>query len=270
MTKVIAAIDNSAAARPVLEVARALARVLDATAEAVHVREDGDVTPRAESEGAGMPLRIVFGPVGKALAQVVDEPDVAALVMGIRWTPGGARPLGSVAKEVITSVRKPVVLVPAGCPVPYKVNRVLVPLAGDPASTAWLGTTIQIVQARDIEVIVLHVDAEDSLPAFTDQPQHETETWAREFVARYVPLPQNAVRLELRVGEPSEEVLTVARESQADMIALSWAQDLSAQRARVVRRVLERSSVPVMLLTVIEAEGTALQRRPVESPARLS
>jgi nucleotide-binding universal stress UspA family protein len=270
MTKVIAAIDNSAAARPVLEVTSALARVLDATAEAVHVREDGDVTPRAESEGAGMLLRIVSGPVGKALGQVAYEPDVAALVMGIRRTPGGARPVGSVAKEVITSVPRPVVLVPPGCPVPYKIDCVLVPLAGDPASTAWLGTTIQLIQARDIEVIVLHVDAEDSLPAFTDQPQHETDTWAREFVARYVPFPQNAVRLELRVGEPSEEVLTVARESQADMIALGWAQDLSSQRARVVRSVLKRSSVPVLLLSVIEAEGTTLQRRPVESPARLS
>src|SRR5438309_12131490 len=99
-----------------------------------------------------MPLRIVFGPVGKALGQVAYEPDVAALVMGIRWTPGGARPVGSVAKEVITSVNKPVVLVPPGFTVPYKVDRVLVPLAGDAASAASLETTILVVQARDVEV----------------------------------------------------------------------------------------------------------------------
>jgi nucleotide-binding universal stress UspA family protein len=41
MSKVLAAIDNSAAARPVLASAAALADLLGAELEAIHVREDG-------------------------------------------------------------------------------------------------------------------------------------------------------------------------------------------------------------------------------------
>ena len=42
MSRILACIDNSAAARPVLAAARVLAPVLNATVQAVHVRENGD------------------------------------------------------------------------------------------------------------------------------------------------------------------------------------------------------------------------------------
>jgi hypothetical protein len=93
------------------------------------------------------------------------------------------------------------------------------------------------------------VHDEGSLPPFTDQPQHETESWAREFLARYCPGVE-LERLHLRVGWPGENIVRVARELEVDMIALGWAQDLSPGRAAVVRAALERSSVPALLVPV--------------------
>ena len=49
MSRILACIDNSAAARPVLAAARVLAPVLNATVQAVHVRENGDRTPTTSS-----------------------------------------------------------------------------------------------------------------------------------------------------------------------------------------------------------------------------
>jgi nucleotide-binding universal stress UspA family protein len=257
-TKVIAWVDDSAAVRPVLAVARESARTLDAGIEAVHVMQDGDATARAEAGAADVPFRTLQGPVAEAIEVATSEPDVVAVVLGLRRTPGGARPAGSVATRLITSVDRPVVLVPPDCPMPYQLRHVLVPLAGDPRTAASLTNTIEVAGTHQIEVIVLHVYDEASLPAFTDQPQYETDVWAREFLARYVSLSGHIVHLELRVGVPGEQVLQVAGEMPVDMIALGWGQDLSSDRARIVRSVLERSTIPVLLLPIVQRAQTAL------------
>jgi nucleotide-binding universal stress UspA family protein len=101
-----------------------------------------------------------------------------------------------------------------------------------------------------VEVVVLHVHDADSLPAFSDQPQHETRAWKEEFVARYCPWGIGKITLELRVGRREEEILAVAAETQSQLIALGWSQELAAGRAPVVRQVLERGRVPLMLVPV--------------------
>jgi nucleotide-binding universal stress UspA family protein len=111
---------------------------------------------------------------------------------------------------------------------------------------------------------VLHVLDEASLPAFTDQVQHESEAWAREFLARYCPVGLDRIRLELRVGRPEDLVPALAQEVDADLIALGWSRELEGDRAPVVRAALARSGRPVLLLPV-ETED---QRR-MEPSARL-
>lgn len=55
MKKILAAIDNSAAARPVLAACCATASALGCAAEAVHVIEDGDQTAIASAAARGYP-----------------------------------------------------------------------------------------------------------------------------------------------------------------------------------------------------------------------
>jgi nucleotide-binding universal stress UspA family protein len=248
MTRVLAALDSSLAARPVLAVANNLARLMDADVDAVHVHVDGTRTVAAATDAAHVPLRVVEGPVVETLTAEAGARDVAALVIGARGTPGG-KPLGDTAIAIAVSLAKPVVIVPPdGSPRPLR--RLLVPLEGTRATTRAPRWVVELAQEAALEVIVLHVHDEASLPSFTDQPQHESEAWSREFLTRFCPAGIENVRLAVRVGRTDEEVLAAVGDLEADMVALGWAQQLVPGRAPVVRALLEHGRVPVILMPV--------------------
>lgn len=249
MNKVLAEIDNSAAARPVLAVARALADILSVDVEAVHVREDGDRNVRAAAEAAGIGLRSLSRPVVEALAEAGRAPDVVAVVLGARRVRSGRRPAGHVALELALSLPKPLVVVPPDARLRGGLRRILVPLNGSRTTAVALAETLMLASSQEIELVVLHVHDAGTIPLFSDQRQHELESWGREFLCRHCPYPER-VRLEVRIGSPGENVLQVAEETSSDMIALGWSQDLGAGHAAVVRAVLERSPVPVLLVPV--------------------
>jgi nucleotide-binding universal stress UspA family protein len=253
MKTVLAAVDNSLAGKPVIATARALAEVLGAQVEAIHVQTDGGRTARSAADAAGVPLHTESGPVVERLVARGDSDDVVAMVIGARGTPGGPRPLGGTAAAVATDLHKPVVIVPPDAPAPTRFRRVLVPLEGAPASPT-PASIFDLVGDSTIDAVALHVLDEDSIPAFTDQPQHEHNAWTREFLARYLPLGLGRVRLETRVGRTDELVPLVAEQCGCDLIALGWSQELAPGRAHVVRATLQRSHLPVLLTPVRPAE----------------
>jgi nucleotide-binding universal stress UspA family protein len=250
MKTVLAAIDSSLAAHPVMATARALGHVLGAEVGAVHVVAADDGTARAVAESAEVALRVVSGPVVERLVEAGREDDVIAVVIGARGTPSGRRPLGSTAFAVATSLLKPVVVVPPDARVGHEFRRILVPLEGTTSTSLAPRSLVEVARGAKLEVIALHVHEEEEIPAFTDQPQHEHEAWAREFLARYCPWGIGAVSLERRVGRTDELVPQVAEQAHCDLIALGWAQALAPGRAPVIRATLERSRVPVMLVPV--------------------
>jgi nucleotide-binding universal stress UspA family protein len=242
---VLAAVDNSAAARAVLATAAAVADVMHAGVEAVHVRNDGDRTVTAAARAAGIPLRELEDPIPQSLVREVERRDISVLVVGARAVPVARHPAGHVALALITTLRRPLVVVPPEVRLPLRLRRALVPLDGTKATAAALDEVVELVCGSSVEVIVLHVFDETCLPRFADQPQYELDAWAREFLARY---SRAGLKLEVRAGVPGEHVLQVAEAVDADLIVLGWAQDLSPGRARVVRAVLSRSRVPVLLV----------------------
>jgi nucleotide-binding universal stress UspA family protein len=250
MTRVLAALDNSLAAQPVLATATSLARLLGSELDAVHVRDGDERIAHAVADRGGHALTELDGPVVDALVGAASAEDVAMVVLGARATPGGARPAGSTALAVATSVSTPTVLVPPDARDPEHIDRILVPLEGT-VSTSLAPRHIVELIGRGIDIIVLHVLDEFSLPAFTDQPQHETEAWAREFLERYCPIGVEGVRFETRVGAREEVVPDAVQETGADLIALGWSRTLAPDRAPVVRAVLERAHAPVLLFPVI-------------------
>jgi hypothetical protein len=177
-----------------------------------------------------------------------QEPDVAALALGARATPAGRRPAGHIALEVITAVPRPVAVVPPDVWPRRGFARLLVPLDGTSATAQALAGVIERACRCDIDVVILHVLGEESIPPFSDQPHHEAEAWVREFMARHCPAA--AARAELRVGVPAHAVLPTAVEMGADLIALGWSQELAPGRAAVVREVLERGRIPVLLVPI--------------------
>jgi nucleotide-binding universal stress UspA family protein len=248
MTRVLAAIDSSAAARPVLSAAAAMADLLGSDVDALHVREPGWATAQAAADTAGAHLTLVSGRVLERIVQEAGRPDVVAVVLGARATPGGARPAGHVATHVATSSHKPVVVVPPDCEVPVRLRRILVPLEAVMATASAVASVVLAASSGGAEVVVVHILTEQALPPFTDQPQHEVEAWADEFRRRYCDHPE--VRLEVRMGVPRDRILAFAEEMQADAIILAWSQRLVAERAALVRSTLELSRIPVILVPV--------------------
>jgi nucleotide-binding universal stress UspA family protein len=264
MTKILAAIDNSAAARPVLAMAVALAELLAVDVEALHIREDGDRNARAAARAAGVPLRSATKPVIRALVEAGRSAQVVGVVLGARGVETGRRPAGHVALELAVSLSKPLVVVPPSAPVPIELHRILVPLNGRRTTSVALAETLMLAARQELELVVLHVHDQTSIPFFSDQPHHEVESWAQEFLRRHCLYPER-VQLEVRIGIPGENVLKVAAETSADLIALGWSQDLSPGHAAVVREVLERSGIPVLLVPI--AVNVGIGEEPAGSAA---
>lgn len=269
MKRVIAALDNSLAATPVLVTARTLARLFDADVDAVHVADGETRVVSGVTDSLGVPLRLVEGDVVETLVGEARMPEVVVTVLGARGTPGTARPLGTTALAVAETLRSPLVAVPPDARPVTELRRILVPVEGSVATAPVPGAIVEITRdagARAVDVVVLHVLEERRLPAFTDQPQHEHRAWADEFVRRFCPWGIGAVSLETRVGRTEELVPQSAQELGADLIALGWAQELAEGRARVVRAALERSGMPVMLVPVRVVEGSAEEDPPRREP----
>ena len=247
MTRIIAAIDNSAAARPVLTMAEAIARALAGTRDAVHVIEDGDETARACAEAAGAPMRVLPGDPLEQLTLALAEADVVALVLGVRGRPGGPRPAGHLALALADTTDKPVVVVQPDARPPARLHRVLVAMEGSPGKARALKRTIQLAADAGLEIVGVHVDEE--IPSFTDQVQHETGAYAREFLSRHV-MDAPRMRLELRIGVPAAQVLDAIEEFHPDLVGVGWPQSDDPSRGAVAREILDRSPVPVLLAPV--------------------
>ena len=250
MKTVLAALDNSLAGRALLATARTLAALLDAEVQALHVQTDGDRTARGTAEAADIPFRATEGPVVERLVEAGGASDVVALAIGARGAPSARRPLGGTASAVASTLSKPVMIVPPDTEPRGAFRRVLVPIEGLVSVSLTPRWFFEPAREAGIDVLALHIHDAESIPAFTDQPQHEQSAWSDEFVRRYCRWGIGRVQLETRVGRIGELIPVVATECGCDLIALGWSRELSSARAPVVRETLERAPLPVLLVPV--------------------
>jgi nucleotide-binding universal stress UspA family protein len=260
MNVLLAAIDDSAAARPVLEVAKRLARYVGADVVAVHVREDeSGATARAIAEAQEVPLLVRHGGVADVVREIGaagHELHAIAIVAGARRVPAGAQPAGHVALGVMQELATSVVIVPPEA-VDGPIRRVLVCVEGDGESEALVALVDRLDEVPGPEVVALHVFEPEDLPLFGDEPLYETEAWAEEFLRRVARAPVERVRLEIRVGNVLEVVPDSVRELDADLVVMGWHCTLHEGHGRVVRRMIEVATVPVLLLPVGRAATRA-------------
>lgn len=199
---------------------------------------------------AGVELEITSPPVPAALAAAAVRRDALALVVGARGTPAGRRPAGHTALELATSLDRPLVVVPPLGRLADRIGRILVPLDGAPESAAVLRGTLEVARRAAVEVVLLHVHDEETLPAFEAQPHHELDAWSAEFIARSCAEDGGAPQVEVRVGVPGRRVIETAAQLGADLSALGWSRNLAGGRGAVVREALTSSTVPVLLVPV--------------------
>jgi nucleotide-binding universal stress UspA family protein len=243
---VVAAIDSSSAAQPVVRAARTMADVLGARVTAVHVREPGDPSTEA-SWTVGVPVTMAEGDPVETLLAVFADPEVIG-VIGARDRRDDARPAGGVAANVIERVTNPIVVVgPTTRPPRHgRMARVLFPLDGTAGSATAVEPVAAVLGQAGVDVVVQHVFDRRTVPAFWDQGHHEAESWSREFRARWCGEPVTNVTW--TGGVAADEIVASGAAGDVDMIVLSWAQNASPGHAAIVKSVLANAQVPVLLV----------------------
>jgi|HigsolmetaAR201D_1030396.scaffolds.fasta_scaffold09615_2 hypothetical protein len=247
MSTVLAAVDASPAARPVVEAAIRFGELTDSPVEMVHVVEADAEVPRWLAAQFDLQLRLLEGPVDAALAEAVAEQRVGAAVVGARSTPGGKRPVGHAAFGLLASTTKPVVVVPPEAPlgVEHHYRRLLLPIEGDATLSRATIEQLDAMLAREVAVHVVHVFTSATVPRVADRAVRDMVMWEDEFVARHCP---SAARIEVCTGPIGPCIVRVAEVDEVDVVVLTWKHDLTAGRAAVVRDVLSRSHVPTLLI----------------------
>jgi hypothetical protein len=122
-----------------------------------------------------------------------------------------------------------------------------VPLEGSSQTTKPVSALLEQFVEPQPELLMLHVFDEEDMPPFANHEPHETDAWVYEFRQEYAPTRANG-QVVMRVGRSDQVVGAVAAEFGTDVIVLSWSQDLSGGRARVVKAAL--GHFPTLLVPV--------------------
>lgn len=263
MSKLLAALDDSAATAPVIAVAQWFGRLLDLEVVALHVKEDGSgTTARATADSAGVKFEIREGDPALTIRQAATDGDVLAIAMGARALPGNRVPAGHVALDVIRRVAKPVIVIPPDVRVPTgdRPLRLLAPIDAERPSASALRHVLDELHQPDLELVLLHVFDAQHMPMFANHDAGDLEMWSDELVRRTTPSHKAQARVECRVGHPAHTILAVERELDPDLVVLAWAGNLAHGRAAVVKRLLAHATTPLVLVPVVDA-ATADRRR---------
>lgn len=250
MTTILAALDDSHAADPVLQVARQLAATLGVTCRPVHIcRRTAGVLP----EHSHLDIAKLSVLEGEPVAEIVDaarDPSVVAVVIGSRSDHAGPVPAGHIATAVIERACKPVVVVPPGAEQRGPLDRALIPLEGTTKTSAPIVETATKLIEAGVDLIALHVFDIDTVPHFWDDLAHSGPSFVSEFKSLWWQAPSSPVGILLRRGDPATVIVDVARREQVDLIVLGWSQDLGAGHAKVVRAAMSDTHIPVLLVPV--------------------
>jgi nucleotide-binding universal stress UspA family protein len=247
MTWILAAVDDSAAAEPVVCTAVAIAATLGVDVRAVHVREGGAGTAEATAAHHGVAIEVLEH--GDPIAVILERaraPGTEAVVVGTRDEEAGERPAGHVALQTFVGSTTPVVAVPPDGRLPTggRISAVLLAMeGGTPADGC--SPIVRRLADHGVAVVGVHVFGRPDVPAFWDQPGHAEASWSAEFLARWSSDP--AVALQLRSGDVAGSILDVAEREAVDLVALEWSQRLLPDRAHVVRDVVTRATLPILL-----------------------
>lgn len=239
MSTIFAAVNGGPTSGPVLDVADGLGRRLGAEVDAVTIGV-------SEYGGPGEArVRMETGTPERLIPEHAARPEVAAVVIGARSTRIGSWPVGHVTVAVITLSPVPVVVVPPDLSLARRqLASVVVPLEGDRRLLTPTRELVLALEEAGAKLHPLHVMDRLHTPRFWDG-WRDRASYAEEFSQRVGPcLPET----EVSAGDVAEVVVQAVRNHDADGVVLEWKQHWDPGRAEVVRRLLERATVPVILV----------------------
>ena len=237
--------------------ARALSHVSGWPLRGLHVKTDdaaADLT---------LPARLA---TNTAIAEVTGEPAAAVLAAAAAddvvalWVPSGSEEgLGAVAAALLARAPQTLFVLRPGLRPIANLRRIMVPLEGSPSASEAMRVTDEAFCGRGREIVVMHVGTADMpdepgslpIPRVVDQEQYEWSSWHEEFTMRFAACPQGGRhRTVVRVGDPPTMIVAEATRLPADLIVVAWGGATGAGRSLFVRRLLEESPCPLLLVPV--------------------
>lgn len=259
MAVVLACLPAGPALESVARAGTAMGWLLDRDVRGIHVTGPHE-TRVGELAGqlgvrAGFPVTVTSGAPVEALVAALtpDEVDVAVVGTVDDRPPGD---LGRVASALLRRTETPLLVVPPGALEDGRatIRRVLLPLEGEARTSEPVSELLDAMARHGVALTVLHVLDPAHVPAHLDAAGHGLDALRHELQARLLP---PGLPLQLRRGPADRAITAAADEEEADLVVLTWSQDLTPGRAAVVRRCL---ATPDRLTLLVRAGGR--QRRP--------
>jgi nucleotide-binding universal stress UspA family protein len=150
-------------------------------------------------------------------------------------------------------------------------KRVLIPLDGSRLAEGILPFILQIARPLDLEVVLVYVvrpvmpQAIEGTTHFTVYDVATRLNEARKYLAPVAAdLRRQGVRVttDARSGEPVAEIVAAARESRADIIAMTTHGRSGLGRilfGSVAEAVLRQAEIPVLMMRLTEREAAAAE-----------
>jgi nucleotide-binding universal stress UspA family protein len=214
------------------------------------------------AELGGLVIDVEMGETVDCLAAAAEAEPGTILVIPADFA--GDTPLGlsDTATRALFEFACGVVVVRPGMAPLTHISRILLPLDGTPSTAAAIGPVGALARHARAEIaIVVVAEAHGARcergsmkpPLYVDQPHHEWQSYADEFLQRFVQaighMPEGvSTRFFVGAGDPASEILRFARELEADLAVLVWHGDAGEPHGHVFREVLEGSRCPVLVL----------------------
>jgi len=150
-----------------------------------------------------------------------------------------------------------VFFVPRGANVPERLDRILVPHDGTPATAVALDAVEDLAAGSEAEIVVLHVLGSElpveagtlQGPRMVDHDGDDWHEWREEFGRRFPHRSANMLLgLQVAVGHRSEMILRTAYRMPADLVVVAWGGILKAGRTLTLLAVCGAAPCPVLLV----------------------
>ncbi|HLZ09910.1 MAG TPA: universal stress protein, partial [Chloroflexota bacterium] len=218
---------------------------------------------------------VVVGDAAQAILSEAARTGTDLIVMSTHGRSGIGRWIyGSVADAVMRQTTVPILLIPATCSrvwTPGEPGRILVPLDGSQLGEAVLGPASDLAQAMSAELVLLRVVELHPMvfmgpPGFvmvTPEPELESARAYLEGISQRVRSRVANVRAVDELGLPLSRIVDVARDQQADLVALSSHGNGGLTRlvmGSVATGVVQSAGVPVLVVRPVDAaRGTSVR-----------
>jgi hypothetical protein len=222
--------------------------------------DEAGVATAACGQIEGIVVERAGGDPACAILAAAADPEVTVVALGLR---SDERPgLGHVARELLETSKRMLLVVRPGMRPIHDLKRIIVPMEGSPSTSAAMRVADDSFCTHGREIVMVHVvtgatPAEPgSMPAprFMDQEHYEWVEWQDEFCMRFSQCSKGGRhRVCVRVGEPGPTIVAEARDVRAELAVLTWRGDLGPGQAERLKLLLEKSPCPLLLVPQLAA-----------------